>query len=156
MFIIDEMGIGTNPLRHYGYSYVGTPATTHQKSHLSKNLTCIGTISLNGMEYLEFIYSGGTKNETFLKFFKELSKAMEEKYPDKKLVFVLDNLWAHKSSLIVDYIKFKKHLSLLLTPSNTPQFSPIENLFGYVKRKLIDFEFKKGIKGLGKRDELAF
>ena len=59
------------------------------------------------------------KNE-FLKFFKELSKAMEEKYPDKKLVFVLDNLWAHKSSLIVDYIKFKKHLSLLLTPSNTP------------------------------------
>ena len=29
IFIIDEMGIGTNPLRHYGYSYVGTPATTH-------------------------------------------------------------------------------------------------------------------------------
>jgi hypothetical protein len=29
MFIIDEMGIGTKPLRHYGYSYVGTPATTH-------------------------------------------------------------------------------------------------------------------------------
>jgi len=45
---------------------------------------------------------------------------MEEKYPDKKLVFILDNLWAHKSSLIIDYIKFKKHLSLLLTPSNTP------------------------------------
>jgi transposase len=22
-------GIETNPLRHYGYSYVGTPATTH-------------------------------------------------------------------------------------------------------------------------------
>ena len=81
---------------------------------------------------------------------------MEEKYPDKKLVFILDNLWAHKSSLIIDYIKFKKHLSLLLTPSNTPQFSPIENLFGYLKRKLIDFEFEKGIKGLGKRDELAF
>ena len=31
---------------------------------------------------------------------------------------------------------------MLLTPSNTPEFSPIENMFGYVKRKLQDLEFK--------------
>jgi len=31
---------------------------------------------------------------------------MLSKYPSaKKLVFVLDNLWAHKSSLIVDLVK---------------------------------------------------
>ena len=27
---------------------------------------------------------------------------------------------------------------MLLTPSNTPEFSPVENLFGYVKKKLQD------------------
>ena len=31
---------------------------------------------------------------------------------------------------------------MLLTPSNTPEFSPIENMFGMLKRNLKDFEFK--------------
>ena len=31
---------------------------------------------------------------------------------------------------------------MLLTPSNTPEFSPVENLFGFLKNKLQDFEFK--------------
>jgi len=26
--------------------------------------------------------------------------------------------------------------SMLLTPSNTPEFSPVENLFGFTKKKL--------------------
>jgi hypothetical protein len=26
---------------------------------------------------------------------------MKEKYPEKKLVFIMDNLWAHKSSLVM-------------------------------------------------------
>ena len=29
---------------------------------------------------------------------------------------------------------------MLLTPSNTPEFSPIENLFGYAKDKLKDVD----------------
>ena len=33
-------------------------------------------------------------------------------------------------------------LEVIFTPSNTPEFSPIENMFGYVKKKLIDMEFK--------------
>ena len=79
------------------------------------------------------------------------------KYPaHKKLVFVLDNLWAHKSSLIVDLVSRYERVELLLTPSNTPEFSPIENLFGYVKRKLKDFEFEKEIKGKMKRQRLAY
>ena len=62
----------------------------------------------------------------------------------------------HKSSLIEDYVKEFPRVNLLLTPSNTPEFSPIENLFGHVKRKLRDFEFEKGIKGKEKPLRLAF
>ena len=54
---------------------------------------------------------------------------------------------AHKSSLIVDIVKEYPRVNLLLTPANTPEFSPIENLFGHVKRTLADFEFEKGVKG---------
>ena len=62
----------------------------------------------------------------------------------------------HKSSLIVDIVKVNPKVNLLLTPSNTPEFSPIENLFGYVKRTLSDFEFEKGKKGMVKTRILAF
>lgn len=31
---------------------------------------------------------------------------------------------------------------MLLTPSNSPQFSPVENLFGYIKRSLQDQSYK--------------
>ena len=34
------------------------------------------------------------------------------------------------------------HAYMLLTPSNTPEFSPVENLFGYSKKKLQDTDFK--------------
>lgn len=46
------MGIGTKPLRHYGYSPIGCPAILHTKQLLGKNLTCTATISLNGVELL--------------------------------------------------------------------------------------------------------
>ena len=85
-------------------------------------------------------------------------RAMLEKYRSKKLVFILDNLTyfsftlvkifrAHKSSLIFDLVKEKDRVNLLCTPSNTPEFSPIENLFGHIKRTLSDFEFKKEVRG---------
>ena len=63
------------------------------KQLLSKNLTCTAVISINGIEFLQFTYGGGTKNETFLAYFKALINSMKNKYPGKKLVFILDNLW---------------------------------------------------------------
>lgn len=43
-------------------------------------------------------------------------------------MFIMDNLKAHKSSLI-GYIMQDDQASILYTPSTTPQFSPIENVF---------------------------
>lgn len=66
---------------------------------------------------------------------------MKLKYPNKKLVFILDNLWAHKSSLIMKIMQ-DKSAKMMLLPSNTPQFSPIENMFGLTKKTMMDYEIK--------------
>ena len=53
-------------MRRYGYSHIGTPAVLEgSKQILRKNLTCTRTLSLNGVEFFQFILGGGTKNETF-------------------------------------------------------------------------------------------
>ena len=70
LFVIDEMGIGTKPLRNYGYSPIGTPAVLKKKMRLlGNNLTLTATISLNGPEFMQFIEEKGTKNETFYCYF---------------------------------------------------------------------------------------
>ena len=45
---------------------------------------------------------------------------------------------------------------MLFTPSRSPQFSPIENMFAKVKRDLIDYLFKKKEKTAEKISELMF
>ena len=68
---------------------------------------------------------------------------MKAKYPGKRLVFVMDNLWAHKSNLIMDLMKKEDKVIMLLLPSHTPEFSPIENMFGLIKKHMRDYEFKQ-------------
>ena len=87
----------------------------------------------------------------FKEYFNDLVNRMKVKYPKKQLIFILDNLWAHKSSLIMR-IAQDERIKMLLTPSNTPEFSgsitivitlmfiAIENLFSLTKKKLKDVE----------------
>ena len=79
----------------------------------------------------------------FAYYFDNLLVKLKAKYPDnnKKFVFILDNLSSHKSSPVIKVMQDKK-VHILFTPSNTPQFSPIENMFGLTKKKLQDCEFK--------------
>jgi len=50
---------------------------------------------------LRFFYSGGTKKEMFEEYFQELVTHLETSYKEKKIVIIMDNLWAHKSSFIL-------------------------------------------------------
>jgi len=53
----------------------------------------------------------------------------------------MDNLTAHKCQLVKDIIKKYDKVKALFMPSTTPEFSPIENLFGRMKQKLRCMEF---------------
>ena len=59
---------------------------------LACNLTCTATISTKQVELLRFFSKGGTKNEYFAHYFDYLYTEMTKKYPNKQLVFLLDNL----------------------------------------------------------------
>ena len=50
---------------------------------------------------IQFFYGGGTHTETFEEYFNELLEQMKNLYPNKKLIFVLDNLSSHKTSYIM-------------------------------------------------------
>jgi transposase len=58
---------------------------------------------------------------------------MKAKYPEKKLVFQHDNLLSHKSSLIMRIMQ-DKTIDMIYSPSHTPEFSAVENVFATMKR----------------------
>ena len=59
---------------------------------LAHNLTCTATISPYCVEALQFFSEGGTKNRYFEQHFKKLVNYLKQKYPQKKIVILLDNL----------------------------------------------------------------
>ena len=53
----------------------------------------------------------------------------------------MDNLASHKSLLVKEIVKKYDKITALYLPSTTPEFSPIENMFGRIKQKLRSMEF---------------
>ena len=53
----------------------------------------------------------------------------------------MDNLASHKCLLVKEIVKKYDQITALYIPSTTPEFSPIENLFGKIKQKLRSMEF---------------
>ena len=45
----------------------------------------------------------------------------------------MDNLASHKCLLVKEIVKKYDKITALYIPSTTPEFSPIENMFGRVK-----------------------
>ena len=83
-------------------------------------MTCCATISEDCVELVRFFIGGGTKNEVFEEYFKILLIELTMKYPEKKLLLILDNLWAHKTSLILRIMSNYDHVRVLMTPACTP------------------------------------
>lgn len=54
---------------------------------------------------LRYFFAGGTKNKLFEEYVIELLKYLRNKYKDKKLVIIMDNLKMHKTSLILNVMK---------------------------------------------------
>ena len=83
-------------------------------------MTCCPTISEKKVELVRFFVGGGTKNEVFEDYLNVLLSLMTKEYPNKQLVIVLDNLKAHKSSLILKVMNNFDNSYILMMPSCTP------------------------------------
>ena len=86
---------------------------------LNYNITCTATISETCLEYIRFFSKEGTKKEYFADYMDCLIGSMKEKYPGKKLFFVLDNLASHCTSLVWKVLQ-EPVASLLFKPVHSP------------------------------------
>ena len=64
-------------------------------------MTFTVSLSTNGIELIQTFDAGGTTHGTFERYFEKLINTLLNKYPDKEFIIILDNLWPHKSELIM-------------------------------------------------------
>ncbi len=87
---------------------------------------------------MQFLDNGGQKHKTYIDYFENLVEKMQSKYPTQILIFQHDNLLAHKNADIMKIVQ-EDRLEMIFSPSHTPEFSAVENVFADLKRQLSSY-----------------
>ena len=135
VFWEDESGFGhqTSTGSKYGYARQGQRAVQIHKAGFRKNTTLIAVMGLCGVVAIE-LHVGGTKADRFLAFWR----AAVPKLPKGALV-VLDNASIHHKHEddMREILEKGCGGQLLFLPPYSPDLSPIEPLFGWLKKSLM-------------------
>jgi transposase len=123
----DETGLSTDA--YYGRSYAPRGRTPALRIPAKReSLSLISTVTNRGkMRFM--IYRGAMNAKTLIKFLKRLIKDA-----GRKVFLILDNLRAHHSKLIKEWLEeHKDKIELFFLPSYSPELNPDEYLNGDLK-----------------------
>jgi transposase len=125
---IDESYFFSNSLNDYGWLHKNSETYVHNKANPIK-YTLLMAINSNKIISYEILKNKNTDQTLFLNFLKnKVFPLCHNKY------ILMDNAKFHKSKIISDLFDNSNNKSLFIPPYS-PQFNPIENVFGIIKNK---------------------
>lgn len=130
---IDESGFDHRGNQIYGYAPKGIPAvltTTYSSDRKRYNLLL--AVFSNGTKYFN-IFNKPITSEIFCTFFNNLP------VPKDHLI-LMDNAAIHRTQHVKDTI-MNRNLNVLYTPPYSPEYAPIELVFGQIKQKYYKARF---------------
>lgn len=69
-------------------------------------------------------------------FFKFIKKVLT-KYPDRKVVMVVDNVKYHHAKRLKPMLeKYKNRIELVYLPAYSPDLNPVERIWWYMRKKI--------------------
>jgi len=72
-------------------------------------------------------------------------------FAGKELAIILDNYSIHKSRKVTQYLKRYPSVHLYNLPTYSPEYNPVERIWGWIKQKVYGFYAVGGIEELVKR-----
>lgn len=70
-------------------------------------------------------------------FFQIFGKSMSAKYPNQKVVMVVDNVRYHHAKRLKPILKkYQNKLELVYLPAYSPDLNPIERIWWYMRKKI--------------------
>ena len=141
LVFVDESGSNLkDTLRQYGYSLCGDRAISHRLLYQGQRFSSIAAMCTEGVLAVSTITSAVNRDRFFAFVRGDL---IPELVPfdghSPKSVVIMDNCSVHRVQEVVDLFN-NAGVLLLYLPPYSPDFNPIELLFGYVKDYLKDHE----------------
>lgn len=138
---IDESGFDQRAVPIYGYSLKGQPAIMEYKTSSDRHHYSL-LIQSDGKKHY-CIHKESVTSQKFTDFIKSMDLVSGS-------VLLMDNAAIHKSKAFKEYVN-SKNCQIIFTPPYSPEFNPIEMIFGVIKnyyykqRYQMDFEVGKAI-----------
>jgi transposase len=130
LIFVDESGFRLGSPPRYGWAPRGVDAPGKHVCGAWQQVTMIGALALDGFRGLMTI-DAGTSTDVFLAFVEQVL-APNLRPGD---IVVLDNLGAHKSTVVRQAIE-AAGAELLFLPPYSPEFNPIERAWSKMKELL--------------------
>ncbi|SHE13809.1 Transposase and inactivated derivatives [Chlamydia abortus] len=84
------------------------------------------------------------------KVFLSFLEKVVERYPEQRIVMVLDNARIHHAKLIQPFLREHKNLTFMFLPPYSPKLNVIEGLWAWLKKSVIYNVFYKSVEEIRK------
>ena len=129
----DITGVNDCSFNERGWSFTGYKPK--YRKQFTYNLTHIlSLMTATGDSYFEFL-KGTVINYDIINFLQNVFSLLNDQYPTKTIIIVLDNAKMHKTVYFKNFA-INNNIVLLYTVSNHPMLNPIEYLFRFLKKPL--------------------
>lgn len=130
----DESRFVSESNRITSWSTKGT-AISYSGYRYGTALNCFGSFNLNDGHLISSFHPKGNALETIEHF-----KIVRKHYGDKPIAYFIDNASWHKTKKVKEYCEENK-ITLLFLPPYSPEYNPIERVWGYLKSKVKNIYF---------------
>ena len=130
----DESRFVSESNRITSWSTKGT-AVNYSGYRYGTALNCFGSFNLNDGHLISSFHDKGNAHETIEHF-----KIVRKYYGDKPIAYFIDNASWHKTKKVKEYCE-ENNITLLFLPPYSPEYNPIERVWGYLKSKVKNIYF---------------
>ena len=130
----DESRFSSESSRITSWSTKGT-AVSYSGFRYGTSLNCFGSFNLHTGHLLSSFHETGNALTTIEHF-----EIVRKHYGDKPIAYLIDNASWHKTKKVREYCA-ENNITLLFLPPYSPEFNPIERVWGFLKSKIKNIYF---------------
>ena len=130
----DESRFASESNRITSWSTKGT-SISYSGYRYGTSLNCFGSFNLHTGHLISSFHDTGNALTTVEHF-----KIVREHYGDKPIAYFIDNASWHKTKKVREYCD-ENNITLLFLPPYSPEYNPIERVWGYLKSKVKNVYF---------------
>ncbi len=143
ILFIDEMSVSTSARNGYGWTYNQRLVVDAPQSGVEK-ANYFGAVEVTEGAIIETVRKSA-KTPSFL----HLLNKIERRYPDDKMLIVMDNSAVHHSRRIGRFFNERDNMKPLFMPPYSPELNPEEYVHNALREKILNNRSFRSIKQVG-------